>query len=439
MKPSKSLGIRLTTGALVSALAALLMVAVGPSFAEKPDDAGTPQGVAKGHDDSASESSEAETDDAGAESSTEVSATSTDEDSTEVSAHGNGSKPDGPPGQTTPKGGDTDLAGGGAGNSENSTKERPDDASNGPGTGQEPASGCTNKHQGADPQQGGANKNPGPYDNTCDGRSSENGNGGGNATGRPCMGCVGNADDKNPKGQLPNGRDRNAGYECDRNNGLGKGNPAHTDCQGEVPECPDNDPDCGEPPCPPGHEKNGKCGEPDCPPGHVKNGKCDEEDLDCTGDTNPRNNDECDVDDERVCPSDSDRPGADIPSGEDMEDFCYDEVDSDRLCPAGTDLEGRPMPADGNCDVPESEVCPANSDFAGMPVPGRTMASCYLTTVLGDRETRPEVEGEVFGARPPAKVKGGALPFTGASVLAFLVLALQLIAAGTLILRGKRS
>ena len=150
------------------------------------------------------------------------------------------SSDDGAPGQTTPKGGDSDLAGGGAGNSENSTKDRPSDASNGPGTGQEPAPGCTNPHQGADPNQGGANQNPGPYDNTCNGRPSENGNGGGNANGRPCMGCVGNADDKNPPGQKrPDGRDGNAGYECDRNNGIGKGNPAHTDCQ-PPSKCVDN-------------------------------------------------------------------------------------------------------------------------------------------------------------------------------------------------------
>lgn len=78
--------------------------------------------------------------------------------------------------------------------------------------------------------QGGANQS-GPYDSTCDGNPSQNGNGGGGAGGKPCAGCVGNADDKNPPGQQPGGNDPNAGYECDRNAGIGQGNPAHSGCE----------------------------------------------------------------------------------------------------------------------------------------------------------------------------------------------------------------
>ena len=45
----------------------------------------------------------------------------------------------------------------------------------------------------------------------------------------PPDGSVGNADNKAPKGQTPN--DKNHGYECDANNGVGQGNPAHShDC-----------------------------------------------------------------------------------------------------------------------------------------------------------------------------------------------------------------
>ena len=69
-----------------------------------------------------------------------------------------------------------------------------------------------------------------PYDSTCDGSPSENGKGEGNATGKPCAGCVGAADNKNPKGQLPDGSDPNNGYECDGNQGVGQTNPAHTGC-----------------------------------------------------------------------------------------------------------------------------------------------------------------------------------------------------------------
>jgi hypothetical protein len=49
---------------------------------------------------------------------------------------------------------------------------------------------------------------------------------------QPATGSVGNADAKNPRGEAPNGTDRNAGYECDRNQGIGQGNPAHTSCSG---------------------------------------------------------------------------------------------------------------------------------------------------------------------------------------------------------------
>lgn len=87
----------------------------------------------------------------------------------------------------------------------------------------------------------GANKH-GPYDSTRDGSPSRNGNGGGEAVGKPCAGCVGKADNKNPPGQLPGGSDANAGYECDRNRGVGRGNPAHTAC------VPDRTPPATNPP-----------------------------------------------------------------------------------------------------------------------------------------------------------------------------------------------
>lgn len=83
----------------------------------------------------------------------------------------------------------------------------------------------------------GANKS-GPYNVNPDkiGDPSANGNGNGQdngkATGKPGMGTVGNADNKNPPGQVKNYPNGN-GYECGGNNGVAKGNPAHTpqDCQ----------------------------------------------------------------------------------------------------------------------------------------------------------------------------------------------------------------
>ena len=75
----------------------------------------------------------------------------------------------------------------------------------------------------------GANAS-GPYDPYAVGAPSGNGNGVGHAYGRPCAGCVGNADAMNPPGQLPGGTDANLGYECDGNAGVGATNPAHSGC-----------------------------------------------------------------------------------------------------------------------------------------------------------------------------------------------------------------
>jgi hypothetical protein len=144
----------------------------------------------------------------------------------------------------------------------------------------------------------GANQG-GPYDSTCDGSPSANGNGNGQATGKPCAGCVGNADDKNPgaasgKGQYPNGSDHNAGYECDRNHGIGRTNPAHTGCQPGTTvnpppppqKCPNGSPmppsgkcDQGGEKCPDGSAPvNGNCGQNNgnkCPDGSAPvNGNC---------------------------------------------------------------------------------------------------------------------------------------------------------------------
>jgi hypothetical protein len=79
---------------------------------------------------------------------------------------------------------------------------------------------------------GGANQSPGPYDPSGCGLPSGNGVSTNNNSSKPCAGCVGNADAKNPPGQYPNGSDPNAGYECDRNQGVGQSNPAHTGCVG---------------------------------------------------------------------------------------------------------------------------------------------------------------------------------------------------------------
>ena len=92
---------------------------------------------------------------------------------------------------------------------------------------------------------GGANSTSGPYDpDPADpgasgvGKPSGNGKSTDNNGNRPCAGCVGKADYKNPPGQLPDGSDHNKGYECDGNEGVGKMNPAHSGCAPGAPTVP---------------------------------------------------------------------------------------------------------------------------------------------------------------------------------------------------------
>jgi hypothetical protein len=144
---------------------------------------------------------------------------------------------------------------------------------------------------GADQNPGGANGDQcstapkATYCSTRDGSPSENGNGGGEAKGKPCAGCVGKADNKNPPGQEkndPRGTFPNNGYECDNNHGIGKGNPAHTGCQGTTPPpCDDAVEDCD------GGEGECDATVEDCDGGE---GECDATVEDCDG-----NEGECDA------------------------------------------------------------------------------------------------------------------------------------------------
>lgn len=97
-------------------------------------------------------------------------------------------------------------------------------------TGEQPVSG-------ADQNSGGANGSCTDDDATETGSFcgteredmvSGNGQGKGEATGKPYQAHRGKADNKNPPGQVGNTRDN--GYECDGNQGIAKGNPAHTSC-----------------------------------------------------------------------------------------------------------------------------------------------------------------------------------------------------------------
>ena len=269
MRRGTSLLVRLAIAALVSGLAALLMVTVGPGFAEKPDDIGSNEHAAEQAEDTGAEQ-EASEGDAGQDAADASENSTSNDGASDVTAAG------GPMNDPIDEGASTEPdshghIGAGTGTDEGSQadpghkedRNGTDGKTNGPGTGDSPGAeeDCGDNTDGssADFSGNGANRH-GPYDSTCDGRISQNGQGddapGG---GTPCAGCVGKADNKQPPGQVMefNGQKPNdMGYECDGNQGVGahygNGNPAHTG------DCAENEPE-----------------------------------EDCTGDTNPDNNDDC--------------------------------------------------------------------------------------------------------------------------------------------------
>ena len=230
----------------------------------------------------------------------------------------------------------------------------------------------------ADQNSGGANGQcpGGPYCSTRDGSPSGNGNGGGKATGKPCAGCVGKADNKNPKGQNPNGTDNNAGYECDRNHGIGRSNPAHTGCtSGSGTDCTAT-PDA-----------------PECTEGGG---------TDCTATPDAP---ECTEGGGTDCTATPDAPECTEGGGGDV---CTTTPDAPECVTGG-----------GECsDTMGSEDCTT-------PPP--------TTTVLGEKTTRTPT------TTPPTTVLGeqvsrtptGALPFTGANVALLTAIALMTLMVGT--------
>jgi hypothetical protein len=266
----------------------------------------------------------------------------------------------------------------------------------------------------------GANQG-GPYDNTCDGSPSGNGNGNGQATGKPCAGCVGNADDKNPgyntngKGQMPNGSDHNAGYECDRNHGIGRTNPAHTGCRTQTVNPPETCPDGS--PIPP----SGKCDQssPKCPDGSPipPSGKCDQ--------SSPK------------CPDGSPIP----PSGKCGED-------NGNKCPDGS------TPVNGNCGSKKTQTPPPTTSTNQPPPPeqavlgertsgGNTPASSTpdQQEVLGENAAGTESPAS---ASPPASANATQaenassnkpLPFTGTDLIVVLLAAAIALAGGVALRR----
>ncbi len=92
-----------------------------------------------------------------------------------------------------------------------------------------------------------------------------------------------------------------------------------------------------------------------------------------------------------------------------------------------------------NNTPPPTVVCPAGTDRAGQMMPNGDIRLCN-DVILPDRVEREKDEvvennrEDGPAARPPGRI----LPFTGTSVLAYLVLALELMGAGFLILRARK-
>ena len=248
---------------------------------------------------------------------------------------------------------------------------------------------CTNEH--------GPDGVDHPYASTCDGRPSDNGGGGGGGGGRPCQGCVGNADDHNPPGQYRDGRDPNNGYECDGNNGIARGNPAHTGCTTPPPPPPPTCPDGSPMPA------DGVCGNQElCPDGSPMpaDRDCDDDELCPDGSAMPADGD---CDDDELCPD-----GSAMPADGDC--------DEDELCP-----DGSPMPADGDCDPDGTPGIDEN------PPPGGNPPVQVLPRGLTRGPT----------PVPGAPVASGDLARTGVDSLWFVVAGSFAMAAGSVLLRRK--
>ncbi len=131
------------------------------------------------------------------------------------------------------------------GNTNSSKAERPNAPVTQSAAPSQPISKADSSGNGANPGSAQQCATLNPYCSNGTGVEPGNGNDSAPAKGQPCAGCVGKADNKYPAGQAPGGSDRNNGYECDGNQGIGQMNPAHTGCRTSPPAvvdlCPDVD------------------------------------------------------------------------------------------------------------------------------------------------------------------------------------------------------
>jgi hypothetical protein len=252
----------------------------------------------------------------------------------------------------------------------------------------------------------------GVYDATCDGTQGGNGNNDNpdHTPGPPCAGCVGHADNQEPPGQQPGGSDANNGYECDGNQGIGQGNPAHTSCT------PSPTPTSVEPtPTPTPTETS----------------------VEPTPTPTPTPTET----DEDVCPN-IEGMQTTVPPGM--------TVAASGECTSPRDNTPPNAPPVGNTpptDAPPETTPPVDAPPVDTPPVDTPDVAPDLSTpgdvVLGVRFTRPRLgfEPSVAADRVEAAVQTqqGALPFTGTAVTWLVPIALMLIAPGALLAFGRRA
>ena len=207
--------------------------------------------------------------------------------------------------------------------------------------------------------------------------------------------------------------------------------PPGTDHEGlEVTPCDDTDP------CPPGTDRAGQfvtpCDVDDpCPPGTDRAGQF----------VTP-----CDVDD--PCPPGTDRAGQFVtpcdvddpcPPGTDRAGQFVTDCDLDDPCPPGTDHAGEFVTVCDDDDVLGNTLCP---DGTVMPASGECNESVLPDFVLGIRLNQDPVAPAVLPNTlhaAPEGVAGAVLPFTGGSLLPFVMVSLATLSVGaaSLIRRKK--
>jgi LPXTG-motif cell wall-anchored protein len=107
-------------------------------------------------------------------------------------------------------------------------------------------------------------------------------------------------------------------------------------------------------------------------------------------------------------------------------------------CPELPDMD--PNEPGKQCVPPGEEACPDDSDMPGEPIPAGGVEDCY-DDVLDDRIDKDgDVDGDKDDDVLPNRLERepNVLPFTGASIVAYVVIGLQMIAAGALISRARK-